>query len=202
MISLADAKFIPLSSLLANYSKTKVRKLLKTFRCPRNDDIENFLHRNAIKFELSGLARTYLWYLENPLQVIAYFTIALKALSLDEDTLRAIEETAGENFDGVLNDLLKGFSLGEHNKQIPVYLIGQVGKVPEVEKLNGYLVKVALEKIQSVSEIVGGKIVVLDVVKKGEYYKLVKHYKEVGFKELYEFSSQELELIRFYYKLS
>ncbi|SMO55161.1 hypothetical protein SAMN06269117_11024 [Balnearium lithotrophicum] len=60
----------------------------------------------------------------------------------------------------------------------------------------------ALEKIQEASKIVGGKIVILDVVKKGEYKKLVKHYIEIGFRELYEFSSHELELIRFYYKLS
>lgn len=81
MISLKDVRFISLSSLLVRYSKTQVRKFLKTFKCPQNDDIESFLHNRAIKFELTGLARTYLWYLEEPLQVVAYFTIALKALS-------------------------------------------------------------------------------------------------------------------------
>jgi len=202
MISLADAKFISLSALLSRHSKNRIRKLLKTFKCPKNNDIEDFLHRNAIRFELSGLARTYLWYLENPLQVIAYFTIALKALSLNESVLKAIENTVGESFNKVLSDLLKGFSLGEHNKQIPVYLIGQVGKIPEVEKLHGFLVKAALEKIQKASEIVGGKIVVLDVVKKGTYENLVNHYTTLGFKKLYEFNSHGLELARLYYKLS
>ncbi|WP_457681105.1 hypothetical protein [Thermovibrio sp.] len=201
MISLGDAKFVSLSAILARYSKTKVRKFLKTFRCPRNDDIEDFLHRKAIKFELAGLARTYLWYSERPLQVIAYFTIALKAISLDENVLKAIEEKSGDNFDDILGDLLKGFSLGQHNRQIPVYLIGQVGKSPHVKKLQGYLVKVALKKIYEASEIVGGKIVVLDVIKKGKYLRLLEHYKSIDFKELYEFSSRDSEIIRLYYKL-
>ena len=202
MISLKDARFVSLSDLLDRFSTTQVKKLLKTFRCPKNDDIEIFLHHRAIKFELAGLSRTYLWYLEEPLQVVAYFTIALKALSLDEDVIKAMEKTTGGLLDEVLKDLLKGFPLGEHNKQIPVYLIGQVGKVPEVKKLNGYLVKVALEKIQEASQVVGGKIVVLDVVKKDSYSRLVELYKKLGFKELYEFRSRDQYLIRFYFKLS
>ena len=201
MISLDEARFVPLSLLLKNLSKTKVKKLLKTFKCPQNSDVENFLHRNAIKFELSGLSRTYIWFLENPLKVVAYFTVALKAITLDEATLKAIEEAAGEQFKEILNDLLKGFPLGERNKQIPVYLIGQLGKAPEVEKLGGYLLKVALEKIQIASEAVGGKIVVLDVVKKGNFEKLIQHYRDLGFRELYEFNYQGAGLIRLYYKL-
>ena len=214
MISISSAVFTSLSELLKKHSKSKTIKLLKTFFCPANKDVEDFLHRNAIKFELSGLSRTYIWYLEEPTQVVAYFTIALKAISLDEKILESIkQEVSIENLEEVLGDLLKGFPLKEQNKQIPVYLIGQVGKIPQVEKLNGYLVKVALRKIEEASEIVGGKIVVLDVDttplhesknKKGErsLKSLLNLYKELKFKELYKYpGNKEKTYLRLYRKL-
>jgi hypothetical protein len=199
-IDLQDATFIPLSTLLekirkGEISKSQVKKLLKTFKCPQNKDVEGFLHKNALKFEEINLARTYLWIFRE--RVVAYFTIALKAISLDEDTIQAIQEKKGENFDEVLDDLLKGYPLGDKNKQIPVYLIGQVGKAPDVKKLNGYIVKVALEKIREASRIVGGQIAVLDVVIDENYQKLFRFYKNLGFSVLYDVDER---LIRLYYK--
>lgn len=201
-IDLQDALFIPLLDLLKRtvkkgISKSQLRKLLKTFRCPQNQDVESFLHRNALKFEERNLARTYLWIFDK--QVVAYFTIALKAISLDEDIIQSIQEQTGENFDEVLNDLLKGYPLKDKNKQIPVYLIGQIGKAPNVKKLNGFIVKVALEKIKEASKIVGGQIVILDVVKSNNYQKLISFYQNLGFSVLYDVDEQ---LIRLYYKFA
>jgi hypothetical protein len=44
--------FTNLKELLEkNKSNRKVKKILETFKCKKNKDIENFLHNNAITFE-------------------------------------------------------------------------------------------------------------------------------------------------------
>ncbi|TCK03316.1 hypothetical protein [Phorcysia thermohydrogeniphila] len=205
MIPLSSARLVSLSELMNTIpSKNQLKKLLKTFTCPSNEDVERFLYQNAVKFEKTGLARTYIWLgkLEEKPKVLAYFTIALKAIHLDEKILRAIESLVSkEKLEEVLNDLLKGFPLGEQNKQIAVYLIGQVGKIPQVEKLKGYLVKVALAKIEEASKIVGGKIVILDIAEPEKSKKLLSLYRELGFKELYKYQHKGKEFLRLYRKL-
>lgn len=214
MSSLESALFVSLSSLLQpknlklsleTRSKSKIRKLLKTFHCSKNNDVERFLHHTAITFEEKGLSRTYLWIDKENLKVLAYFTIALKAITLDEELLNQIEEYLQDKkeLERVLNDLLKGYPLGEHNNQIPVYLIAQIGKHEGIGKLGGYIVKVAIEKIKEASAIVGGKIIVLDVVEgnKPQYEGLTNFYRSLGFKDLYLLNHQGKDILRLYLKL-
>jgi hypothetical protein len=207
MNSLEKAFLFSLSSLLSKASsKSKVRKLLSTFQCSKNYDVEKFLHRTAIIFEEKGLSRTYLWFdeVDGKPTVLAYFTIALKAIYLGEETVNAIKQLNSKDFEHILEDLLKGYPLGEHNKQFPTYLIGQIGKHDCVkDKIGKLLVKVALTKIEEASKIVGGKIVILDVVEglKEEVEGLVNLYRELGFKELYLFYHEGRGILRMYLKL-
>ncbi len=40
-----------LADLLANKSTNQIKKLLKTFVCTKNIDVQDFLHNKAITFE-------------------------------------------------------------------------------------------------------------------------------------------------------
>jgi hypothetical protein len=202
-------KGIPLSPLLSllerSSSRSQVRKLLGSFHCSRNEDVERFLHQRAITFEEKGLSRTYLWIgrSEGKPTVLAYFTIALKAIYLGGEILNAIKQLGGKNYKQVLNDLLKGYPLEDYNKQIPVYLIGQIGKHERLkEKVGSFIVKTAIAKIEQASKIVGGKIVILDIVEASNLQteSLIRFYKEIGFKELYLFTHDRREILRMYVK--
>ncbi|MBN2825793.1 MAG: hypothetical protein JXQ76_10740 [Campylobacterales bacterium] len=68
--------FVALSELLNQHPKEKITKLLATFQCTKNPDLEEFLITlsKAIQFEQRDITRTYL-YLEvqnNTLVVVKY----------------------------------------------------------------------------------------------------------------------------------
>ena len=64
-------------------SSTKAKKLLKTFQCSRNIDLQDFLYNKAITFEKHFRARTYLYISNDTQEVAAYFTIAISVLFTD-----------------------------------------------------------------------------------------------------------------------
>lgn len=50
-----------LADLLANKSTNQIKKLLKTFVCTKNADVQDFLHNKAITFERNLRSYTYLY---------------------------------------------------------------------------------------------------------------------------------------------
>jgi len=61
-------------------SNTKVKKLLRTFKCSKNIDLQDFLHDKALTFEKNLRARTYIYIDNDTKEVAAYFTIAISTL--------------------------------------------------------------------------------------------------------------------------
>ena len=55
-----------LSEIIQNSnSNNKIKKLLQTFKCNQNLDLQDFLHNKALVFEKNLRSRTYL-YIDNP----------------------------------------------------------------------------------------------------------------------------------------
>jgi len=73
-----------LQDFLNKYSSNQVKKLLKTFQCSLNKDIEDFLYNKAITFEKKLRSRTYLLLNQDTLEVAGYFSIAISVLYADE----------------------------------------------------------------------------------------------------------------------
>ena len=69
-----------LMDLLNENSTNQVKKLLKTFTCSINLDLQNFLHNKAITFEKNLRSRTYLYADNQNKKVVGYFTIAINYL--------------------------------------------------------------------------------------------------------------------------
>ena len=55
--------------------------------CSRDEDVQDFLRRNAIRYEKKSRARTYLLMDADVLNVLGYFTIALHNLIIDTENV-------------------------------------------------------------------------------------------------------------------
>lgn len=58
-------------------SKRKIKKILGTFSCSRNLDLQDFLQNKALTFEQHLRSRTYLYFDNETKEVAAYYTIAI-----------------------------------------------------------------------------------------------------------------------------
>jgi len=146
--------FVALSELLNQHTQEKIEKLLTTFECTQNPDLEEFLTipTKAIQSEKRAITRTYL-YLElqnNKLTVVAYFTIAIKILYSD-----GLSKSVIKKLDGV----------DKHREAMPSYLIAQLGKSKTCRyKIGLYILDNAIEKIRQSHQVVGGRFIILDSV--------------------------------------
>jgi len=155
----------PLEEVLKTTSSTKAKKLLKTFQCSKNIDLQDFLYNKAITFEKHFRARTYLYISNDTQEVAAYFTIAISVLFTD-----------GISEDVVL--LLDGYK--KETKTIPCFLIGQLGKSDKFasKKIGEYILSEAVSIIDDSQSALGGRFILLDAINEK---KLIKFYEDNAF---------------------
>jgi hypothetical protein len=118
--------FVPLKTLISKFKEddTSLNRILSSFSCDKDKDIEFFLRNKAVDFEKVSKSRTYLFcdyqeFSENPIVVLGYFTLSLKVLILpDELSVHARKELDG----------FRGKIHGIPIKEIPCFLIGQLAK--------------------------------------------------------------------------
>ena len=170
---------------LTKEDKDLLEQILSSFFCEKDGDIENFLRHRAVQFEELSKSRTYLicdeeqlasdgFYLEN-LTVYGYVALALKVLSVPEDTSNRVRKE------------LDGLSGKIHNEPIgdfPCYLIGQLARNAAVHRnaLSGKeLLQFANDIIAASVEAVGGRYVMIEC---HDDTKLVNFYTDNDFKEI------------------
>jgi len=142
-------------------SINQVKKLLKTFVCEQNKDLQDFLHNKAITFTKNERSKTYL-YIDSDKKVIGYFTITITSLdtkNLDEDTIRCLD---GHN---------------DCATSIPCYLIGQLGKSDNYKsyKIGNYILNDALSIIEFSQKQLGGRFILVDAINND---KVIDFYKD------------------------
>lgn len=95
-------------------------KLLSDFFCPRNPDVERFLKKSAIEFTKKNQSVTYLAFSVHDGELLGYFTIALKPLTIRGET---VSKT-------VKRKLLRISELDEQSQTytMSAYLLAQLGK--------------------------------------------------------------------------
>ena len=156
----------PLSEIIQNAdSNRKVKKLLHTFNCTRNMDLQNFLYSKAVTFEKNLRSRTYL-YIDNDTQEIsAYFTITISTLYTEGISPNVIK-------------LLDGYK--DDSVSIPCFLIGQLGKsdILEPRKIGEYILDDAIQIIDQSQNALGGRFILLDAINKAQ---IIKFYKTNAF---------------------
>lgn len=157
--------------------ESAAKKLLSSFSCPLNPDVESFLHKTAIEFTKQSLASTYLIMASYKSQYVlcGYFTLAIKSFCLDKNCIPNAKWRKRLNKFAQFDNKVQRYF-------ISAPLIGQLGK----NFANGYnklisgdeLLLLALNKVREMQYIAGGKIVYLECEHKEP---IIDFYERNGF---------------------
>nr|DAZ16319.1 MAG TPA: hypothetical protein [Caudoviricetes sp.] len=175
-----------LSDLLDQLGEDEVKKILSSFSCPMNADVEKFLKEKAIEFSKRGFSKTHLvyWETEDGLEreFVGYYTIASKFISIERNAVNS----------KVARKLREHGIYDEKNNEYTVAapLIAQLGK----NFTNGNntlisgtdLLHMAMQKIKKIQNEVGGRFAYLeceDVQKLIDFYE-TNRFKRFGKRKL------------------
>ena len=161
-----------------------LQQVFSTFSCEKNSDVERFLLEQSISFTKKNQSVTYLVLTPEEGQIIGYFTITIKPITVN-----------GDSFSNTVKKKIARVSEqdeGSGNYTLPAYLIAQLGKNFKGganEKISGeQLLGLAIEKIKELQYMVGGMVVFLEAEKEE---KLLQFYEEKnGFKR---FAAKEIK---------
>lgn len=156
-----------LIDFIAIQSTNQVKKLLKTFSCTKNTDVQDFLHNKAITFERSLRSRTYLYADNTDKSIVAYFSVGITYLLANQ-----LDKSIVKFLDGYTDEVIA----------LPCYLIGQLGKSDKcTEKIGDFLLDDALNCIDKSQEILSGRFVLIDSVNDE---KVLDFYRQNSFVEI------------------
>lgn len=152
-----------------------LERLIESFSCPVNAEVENFLKTKAFQSSRLSASQTYLVCNDRTGLLLGYFTLLLKtytvkAASLSSTNRRLIPRFAEEDAAGNFN--------------AAVYLIAQIGKNFAIAKENQIkgcdLLARAEDEFRSIKKRVGGKLVMVE--RESDCPKLLDFYNMNGFK--------------------
>lgn len=94
-------------------------RLLSDFSCPKNLDVEHFLKKNAIEFTKKNQSVTYLVFSNDEGELIGYFSIALKPLTVRGETVSNTVSLIGALLSSELKEQEK-LDIIKHEYNIPI----------------------------------------------------------------------------------
>ena len=191
-------KIITIDSLFDTIGEEKLLSILSDYSCPRNDDIEDFLHHKALPFSRQGIAKTHLVFASyrDAYVLVGYFALANKTLFIPDKA----------RLSASLKKRLAKFSERLQETKMTILsapLIAQLGK----NYANGYdqlitgdeLLKMACETIQKTHLAVGGKVAYLECA---PVAGLIHFYEENGFRVFSERKTDDdeqlVQMIRYF----
>lgn len=157
--------------------ESAARSLLSSFSCPLNPDVEYFLKNVAIEFSRQSISSTYLIMasFRGTYLLAGYFTLANKIFCIDKQCLPNRKWRSRLSKFGQFDNEIQRYT-------ISAPLIGQLGKnyANSYDKLitGDELLRLALDKVREMQNIVGGKIVYLECEQKDS---LIDFYSRNGF---------------------
>ncbi len=155
---------LDLTYLLNEFDEEKTLALLKTFRCERDADREDFLHNTAIMMEKKSISRTYLALSDGV--ILGYFSIGLKCM-----------RAPAERPYNISNTFFNKMNIDRDTGVAQSYLLGQLGRDDRSPKgLGKYLIKESLMRLDQARRIVGCRVVRVDCID-----ELIAYYESNGF---------------------
>lgn len=151
-------------------------EILSDFSCPKNSDVERFLKKSSIEFVKKNQSVTYLVFAMNDGELLGYFTIALKPLTVRSETVS----------NTVKRKMQRISELDEQSQTytMSAYLIAQLGKnyTNGAEKrITGVeLLEMALTVIDEMQYAGGGTVAFLET---NNDEKLLSFYKANAFQK-------------------
>lgn len=151
-------------------------QVLSEFSCERNSDVEKFLKNSAIEFTKKNQSVTYLVFSVEDGELLGYFTIAFKPLTVRGETVS----------NTVKRKLLRISELDEETQTytMSAYLIAQLGKNfanGADKRITGEeLLEAAWNKIEEIQYHAGGVVTFLEANNED---KLLNFYKDNRFQK-------------------
>ena len=140
------------------FGEEALRQLLSEFSCERNQDVEDFLKRQAIDFTNKHQSVTYLVFATDDAQLLGYFALTIKPITV-----------SGEPFSNTVRKKLSRVSTlneEEHTYSLAAYLIAQLGKNyadGANERITGAeLLALAVNQIELLQYQAGGMVIFLE----------------------------------------
>lgn len=151
-------------------------KLLSGFSCPKNPDVERFLKKSAIEFTKKNQSVTYLVFSKDNGEMLGYFTLALKPLTIRGETVSKTTK----------RKLLRVSELDESSDTytMSAYLIAQLGKNytggRDKEITGEELIELAWMVIEEAQYMFGGMVTFLEAENEE---KLISFYRNNRFSQ-------------------
>ena len=119
---------INLRTYLEKGEEKRIEALIEEFKCSYNREVEDFLKKSAIDFAKKKQAITYLLIASESAELVGYFSLTLKPLTINIDK---VSKRMAKKLERVC-------VLDEDNNicTVAAYLIGQIGKTMEYPKNN------------------------------------------------------------------
>ena len=139
-----------------------LNRVLSGFSCPKNPDVERFLKRSAIEFAKKNQSVTYLVFSAESKELLGYFTLALKPLTVRGET---VSNTTKRKLQRIseLDDKSDTYTMA-------AYLIAQIGKNytnGREKKITGKeLIELAWMVIEEAQYLIGGMVTFLETENK------------------------------------
>lgn len=148
---------INILDMLETVGEDELSSILSDFSCPRNPEIEHFIHNNAIEFAKRKMSITHLVF-DGDARLIAYFTLTHKPSSVDGQVLSKTSRKKLE-MHARMDESIQAYS-------VSAYLIAQFGKNYGVDgghSISGdELMDMAFDVLERVQREIGGGVVFLE----------------------------------------
>ena len=138
--------------------ESRLLQVLSGFSCPKNPDVERFLKKSSIEFTKKNQSVTYLVFDVSSMELVGYFTIALKPLTVRGETVS----------NTVKKKLMRVSELDEQSQTytMSAYLIAQLGKKKKngaEKKITGEeLLELAWDIVEKMQYMGGGMVTFLE----------------------------------------
>ncbi len=148
---------INILDMLETVGEDELSSILSDFSCPRNPEIEHFIHNNAIEFAKRKMSITHLVF-DSDARLIAYFTLTHKPSSVDGQVLSKTSRKKLE-MHARMDESIQAYS-------VSAYLIAQFGKNYGVDgghSISGdELMDMVFDVLERVQRQIGGGVVFLE----------------------------------------
>ena len=133
-------RIFPLSEFIRTYPEEDIQKRLSLFRCSRDRDLEDFLHRLAIPYEKRELARVYQALDTESGSILGYFSLSMRCGIVLKDSR-------------ISRSMYKHLNVQSETDVAQMYLIGQLGRADGSEK--GFGKQLMADAVSDLMEIPG-----------------------------------------------
>lgn len=162
--------------MLEYIGEDNCQKILSTFVCPLNPDVEDFIHAKAIPFAKQKIAISYLVFTEqnNQRYFVGYYTLANKFICVNNSSLSRTMQKKISKF--------SQYDPASDRFLVSMPLIAQLGKnfntTLPIQMAGADLLEMALERVLEVEHLIGGKTVYIEC---NNQPKLFDFYSATGF---------------------